>query len=108
IGAGDLDDVDRYAEALGRVGAPSQLGELLGESVVASLAAAGHASILFSLLPRVPSAPGSLLRGPARELARHPDWRIRWFDEPQAERADARLLDALLEVPALGVPGSPF
>jgi hypothetical protein len=51
----------------------------------------------------------SIVRGPARELARHPDWRLRWFDDPDGITSpSAALSDALLEVPMLGLPGSNF
>jgi hypothetical protein len=79
--------------------------------VAASLAAAAHGSILLYLLPRV--APrgeitGAVLRGPARELARMPQWRLRWFEDPDEPVAGTPLADALLDVPGLGLPGSAF
>src|SRR4051812_26952271 len=51
LAAGDLDDVDRYALALGRRATPEELQVLLAEPVAASLAAAAHGSILLYLLP---------------------------------------------------------
>src|SRR5436190_7069279 len=54
------------------------------DELVASLAAAAHAPIYFSLLPRVSPnsrAATTLVRPLARELGRHPDWRIEWVDE---------------------------
>jgi hypothetical protein len=84
----------------------------LAQPVAASLAAAAHASILLYLLPRVGLAadvPVSLVRGPARELARNPDWKLRWFEDPDDIAATPpALADALLEVPTLGLPGSNF
>jgi hypothetical protein len=111
LAAGELDDVDRYAEALGRRATPEELRTLLAEPVAASLAAAAHGSILLYLLPRV--APRSevtsaVLRGPARELARMPQWRLHWFEDPDEPIAGTPLGDALLDVPMLGVPGSTF
>jgi hypothetical protein len=111
LAAGDLDEVDRYAEALGRRASPEELGTLLAEPVAASLAAAAHGSILLYLLPRVAprgEVTGAVLRGPARELARTPQWRLRWFEDPDEPIAGTPLADALLDVPALGVPGSSF
>ncbi|MHB8663246.1 MAG: hypothetical protein ACYDH6_11230 [Acidimicrobiales bacterium] len=110
IAAGDLDDVDRYALALGESATPAQLRRLLGPAIVHSLAAAGHASILLHLLPRV-EVPGTLLRGPARELARNPGWHIEWLDRPCGRTAGAPRLDldeAIALVPTLGTPGSDF
>lgn len=110
LAAGDLDEVDRVASWLtANVGA-HRLRGLLGGQVVTSLAAAGHAPIALHLLPRVHHGrlPASLLRGPLRELARNPEWRLRWFDVPTPDERGADLLDALLEVPHLGRPGSDF
>jgi hypothetical protein len=108
---GELDDVDRVATWLGTHATPVELRRLLAEPVAASLAAAAHASILLYLFPRI--APGGdisgrIVRGPARELARYPDWRLRWFDDPDLDATPGTLEDALLEVPMLGVPGSDF
>ena len=108
---GELDDVDRVAKWLGERATPAELRRLLAEPVAASLAAAAHASILLYLFPRV--APGGevsgcILRGPARELARYPEWRLRWFEDPDLANGGATLGDALLDVPMLGTPGSDF
>jgi hypothetical protein len=108
---GELDDVDRLANALGDQATPLQLRQLLGGVVVSSLAAAGHASILLSLLPRVHTSSrvtGRLLRGPARELARYPGWRLRWFEDASDDIVGSSLAGALLDVPVLGSPGSDF
>jgi len=109
--AGELDDVDRLAVWLGTNASATDLRHALAGSVAASLAAAAHASILLYLLPRVAGDDrlGSLLRGPARELARHPDWHLRWFEDPDPDQpASPNLVAALLDVPVLGVPGSDF
>jgi hypothetical protein len=112
IAAGELDDVDRLARWVGDHVSPTELRRLLAQPVAASLAAAAHASILLYLLPRIALAadvPVSIVRGPARELARHPDWQLRWFDDPDGVVATGgTLADALLEVPVLGLPGSNF
>jgi hypothetical protein len=112
VAAGDLDDVDALAHWLGANLDAAALRRALAGAVVRSLAAAAHASILFSLLPRVARgrAPfGSLLRGPARELARHPDWQLRWFDDAAlADSPTASVADTMLDVPMLGSPGSNF
>jgi len=112
LGAGELDDVDRLATWLGRHVAARDVQQALAGAVAASLAAAAHASILLYLLPRV-SQPGdrlgSLLRGPARELARNPDWKLRWFEDPDPDEPTSEsLVAALLDVPVLGPPGSDF
>ncbi|MEY2446927.1 MAG: hypothetical protein QOH79_403 [Acidimicrobiaceae bacterium] len=112
IEAGELDEVDALACWLGARVSAIELRQLLAQPVAASLAAAAHASILLYLFPRVALAadvPVGILRGPARELARHPDWQIRWFDDPDGiVSTSGTLVDALLEVPALGLPGNNF
>ena len=112
IDAGDLDDVDRLARWLGERATATELRHLLAQPVASSLAAAAHASILLDLLPRVAlgaGVPVTIVRGPARELARHPDWRIRWFEDPDfVATPPTTLTDALLDVPMVGLPGSNF
>lgn len=107
--AGDLDDIDRHASALGERATPSELRSLLAGPIAASLAAAAHGSIYLSLLPRAASAPGPLggmLRGLARDLGRHPEWRLRWFEDPDEFGVSEPLADALLAVPMLGPAGN--
>jgi hypothetical protein len=111
VDAGDLDEVDRWAIALTDGATAGELRGALGPWVAASLAAAGHASIGLHLLgrPGTAAVPARVLRGTLRELARHPDWELRWFDDPTEEVAAPGVLrEALLDVPVLGVPGSSF
>jgi hypothetical protein len=111
ISEGDLGAVDRAATALGTTADPAEIRDLLAEPVASSLAAAGHASILLYLLARIApggEVTGTLLRGPARELARHADWQLHWFDDIEGTVAGSSLATALLDVPVLGVPGSDF
>jgi len=112
LAAGELDEVDQLATWLGSNVPAADLQHALAGAVVSSLAAAAHASILLFLLPRVAGDDdhlGTLLRGPARELARYPGWQLRWFEDPDPdEPASTSLVDALLDVPVLGVPGSDF
>ncbi len=110
LAAGELDDVDDAAVALGTMASATELRDLLASDVITSLAAAGHASIFFNLLPRVSAASvtGTLLRGPVRDLARNPTWRLHWFDDPDDATAGGSLAHALLEVPMLGPAGNNF
>jgi hypothetical protein len=113
LAAGDLDDIDAAAGQLGRRATPAELRRLLGPTIAVSLAAAAHGSIFLSLLGRVqaPDRPGGLaaaLRGLARDLGRHPDWTLRWFEDPGEPGPPAALADALLEVPMLGPVGNNF
>jgi hypothetical protein len=110
IAAGELDDVDAYATWLTDRCSTTELGHLLGETVIDSLAAAGHAPIGFHLLQRARGGTlhPSLLRGTLRELARHPEWKMHWFRNiPTADYATT-LDQALGALPFLGRPGSDF
>ncbi len=105
IAAGELDDVDAYAAACAAVATPGDCRTLLAPVLFDSVAAAGHGSILLHLLGRAPWV--SLIRGAVREVARHPDWRIRWMAEP-SDAEPGTLTEALDAVPFLGLPGSDF
>ncbi len=109
VAAGDLDLVDAVASALlPRLTAHEAIG-LLGDGVVTSLAAAGHAPIGFALLARVqPALPVTLLRGALRSIAERPDWQVRWHLDVHAEGRPERLHDAIRSTPMLGRPGSDF
>ena len=87
---------------------PWEATGLLGPSIVASLAAAGHAPIGLSLLARVGGMPTTLLRGPLRSLAARPEWQLDWFQGVHGGGEPHLLYDALRSVPRLGRPGSDF
>jgi hypothetical protein len=113
IAAGDLDEVDRHAARLAQLTTGAELPALLATSLHHSLSAAGHAGILFQTLASDADVPAAALRGMARELTRHPDWALPAVDLGRpSEGVEASgidgLLAALLEVPAIGVPGSTF
>ena len=110
IEAGDLDHVDALASWLTAHGPIATLTSLLGEAVIDSLAAAGHVPIGFHLLRRVNegSLSPSLLRGPLRELARHPEWKIRWFRDLRDPAEPEPLTTALASLPYVGPPESDF
>ncbi len=105
IRASDLDEIDRHASWLGDHATGDDLRRGLGPSLAPSLAAAAHGPIALHLLRRCPDVGPSLLRGVAREVGRHPDWLIPWEGLASGSRP---LLDALLEAPRLGMPGSNF
>ena len=52
--------------------------------------------------------PLAILRGLVRELTRYPSWRLTWFEAAGRSHPDRPLVDALLAVPMLGIPGSDF
>lgn len=99
VGDSDLERVDAHASWLGQHASASQLRAGLAPLVGPSLAAAGHGGIALHLLSHVPESGPLLIRGLARELARHPDWTISWEGLLTGDR---QLLDALLDTPLLG------
>lgn len=109
---GDLDTVDAHAVALaGRGVGPGDLRVALGPSIVRSLAAAAHGSILLHLLAREglgASVPVGLARQALREMARQPTWHLSWFEDPDEPEVTATLAEVLVDVPVLGSPGSDF
>jgi hypothetical protein len=107
---GDLESVDAATMWLAEHCSHQQLRHLVGEMIIDSLAAAGHAPIGLHLLARVAGGalPATLLRGPLREVARRPDWRITWFRDAPAPDETTSLWSALSAVPQLGRPGSDF
>ncbi len=115
---GDLVTVDQVTSWLVASAPQAELRLLLGDVVVDSLAAAGHGPIGLYLLDRVAGLPASLLTGTLHEMARRPNWRVRWFRSPPGTGAIARassnateaggLEDRLRALPHLGRPGSDF
>lgn len=75
-----------------------------------SLAAAGHAPILWSLRPRVPEVDASFGLGLVRkEIGRWPDWTLAWPRHRDAKgTAAGDLADALRSPRSPGDPGSDF
>jgi hypothetical protein len=108
IAAGDLDAVDALAAAWLPQLSGSEVCGALAEALAPSLSAAGHAPIAMSLLLRDPTMPTTLLRGPLRALATHPDWRLTWHAGVQGVGDPAALYGALRAAPHLGRPGSDF
>jgi hypothetical protein len=109
VAESDLDTVDALAASLLPQLSAHELIGLLGERVVTSLAAAGHAPIGMSLLTQVsPRFPAELLRGALRGIASHPEWRIHWHDGVHPHGDPSGLYDALRSTPQLGRPGSDF
>jgi hypothetical protein len=111
IGRSDLEVVDATMLWLTACADATELRVQLGDTIVAALGAAAHTPIGLYLLPRVGDRrlPAALLRAPVRELARHPDWQLRWFRDLPERAGDARDLEAALRaVPHLGRPGSDF
>jgi hypothetical protein len=105
IEGSDLDAVDRHALWLGTHATVGDIRRGLGSPLAPSLAAAAHGSIALHLMGRCPAIGPHLVRGVAREIGRHPDWLIPWDG---LATGDLSLIDALLDAPQLGMPGSDF
>lgn len=108
LSAGDQDLVDAMAAAWLPQWTAADAAGVLGDALVPSLAAAGHAPIGISLLLSDPSLPTTLLRGPLRSLAAQPSWRINWHESVHGDGDPSGLYDALRAAPRLGRPGSDF
>lgn len=106
IAAGDLDAAGAAGRALSRTLAPAELVATLVDVVAPSLAAAAHGGIwLHQVLSfaGAPVAPGAAAM--ARELARHADWQLTWFDEAPVRAGSVSSVEDL--VAALRRPPSP-
>ena len=103
---------DTYAAAGASVDPvpPAAALELEPETVLESLAAAGHAPILTSLRARVASVPATFGNRLVRaELARLPDWKLEWARSRRADGAPTADLAERLAAPrSPGDPGSDF
>ena len=112
LSTADLEATDRAAFDLAASASGAALTNLIGDAVLPSLAAAGHAPIFLYQLPRVSprgEAPTALLRPLARELGRFPQLQLKWVqNRPATGGSAAALADALASVPQLGVPGSTY
>ncbi|MDP2290754.1 MAG: hypothetical protein Q8M22_06170 [Actinomycetota bacterium] len=111
LAAGDADRVDALASAALPTMSAAEVVGAFGEAIVPSLAAAGHAPIGLALLLRDRAATGlspTLLRGPLRSLASHPDWQVSWYRNHSGRGDATGLYDALRSAPYLGRPGSDF
>ncbi len=120
IDGGDLPAVDAAVRSLvadDRLDPARVIGPLAA-AITPRTAAAAHGPIFLATLAEVPDRAAGwlpLLRPLARELARHPSWRIAWIDrhrEAGPERPAAPDPEALFAVladpPRLGPPGSSF
>jgi hypothetical protein len=106
---------DRSPEELAMVGrSVHELVGEVGEGLVTSLAAAGHAPIGVALLRRVGATlppdvlPVDLLRGPVRAVAGRPEWQVRWQHDVDGVGDPRSLYSAVRATPRLGRPESDF
>jgi hypothetical protein len=101
---------DKYAAAGPSIETPVDLVDLDMTEVTLSLAAAGHAPILWSLRPRVAEVSDTFGLGlVVTEVGRYPDWTMAWPAKRDAVGASSGDLAARLAGPhAPGDPGSDF
>ena len=107
VAGGDLDVAGAAARALAGLVGTEDLVAALVDVVAPSLAAAAHGGIYLHQLLSFAGAPAApSVANMARELARHPDWALTWFDgRPAAPGGSPRSIDDLVE--ALRRPPSP-
>jgi hypothetical protein len=113
VAAGDVGDADRAVVQLTSRLTVDAVVAQVGDALLGHLGGAGHLAIFLDEISRLDRVPGSALRASralVRDLARHPDWAIRWIDdlEPGAGRSSRRLADVLVAPPSAGDPGSDF
>ncbi len=112
IADGDLDEVDNAVRGLSHITTTQLLDDMV-DAVAPLTGAAAHTPILLQFLRRTSprgELPVRLLRPLARELARAPGWRLRWFDDEPGPGGGTTtdLVDVLSSQELLGVPGSTF
>ncbi|MCB9371207.1 MAG: hypothetical protein H6518_00265 [Microthrixaceae bacterium] len=106
VAVGDLDAAGAAGRALARAVPVADLVAALVDVVAPSLAAAAHGGIWLHQVRSfagAPAAPGAAAM--ARELARHPDWRLTWFDEAPVQAGSVSSVEDLVGV--LRRPPSP-
>jgi hypothetical protein len=107
IAAGDVDEADRAFVALADHQSVDQFVEYAGSALLSHLGGAGHLCIFLDQLTRLPRPPHSAItagRALIRDLARHPDWTLRWIDErsPTSGRPTHSFTDVLANPPSAG------
>ncbi len=109
---GDPETADRAVVSLCACRDQDQIVTDLVDIVLPQLGGAAHGAIFLELLPRFRLAginPALMARTLLRDIAHHPDWRLRWFDQPRPEAATgASLTDRLVSPTADSEPSSHF
>lgn len=113
IASGDPDAADRALVSLAATHTVDEFVTVAGDTLLDHLGGAGHLAIFLDQLTRQHRpARAALTAGRAliRDLARHPDWTIRWIDEaaPTATRGATSFYDVLADPPHAGDPGNNF
>ena len=102
LAEGDIDAADHAYRSLCRQRSAAELIADLAGPVLPHLGGAAHGSIFFELLPRFAPPgvnPALMARTLVGDLARHPDWRLTWIDEPRPQRHHTDSLTGRLLAP---------
>lgn len=109
---GDPETADRAFVALCARRGQDQVVADIVDVVLPQLGGAAHGAIVLQLLPRFrPTGinPALMARNLLQDIARHPDHRLRWFDQPRPEVANGvSLTDRLVSPEADSEPSSHF
>jgi hypothetical protein len=109
---GDPETADRAFVALCATRDQDHIVGDLVDLVLPYLGGAAHSAIFLELLPRFRPAginPALMARTLLGEIARNPDWQLRWLHQPRPEAtSDASLTDRLISPKAEGEPSSHF
>ncbi|MEZ5376251.1 MAG: hypothetical protein R2733_07005 [Acidimicrobiales bacterium] len=88
-----------------------QIVDNLVDIVLPQLGGAAHGAILLELLPRFRPArmnPALMARTLVGDIARHPDWQLRWFNQQRPAASEVSLTDRLVSPKADREPSSHF
>ena len=109
---GDTETADRAFVSLCARRDQDQIVDDLVDIVLPHLGGAAHGAIFLELLPRFRLTginPALMARTLIAEIARNPDWQLRWFDQTRPEATtEASLTDRLVSPQADREPSSHF
>ena len=109
---GDPETADRAFVALCARRGQDQVVDDIVDVLLPRLGGAAHGAIFLELLPRFRATginPALMARTLIRDIANHPDHRLRWFDQPRPEVADGvSLTDRLVSPAADSEPSSHY
>ena len=114
VSAGDLDGVDAAWAQVWPMTSVDDLSRALADIITPHLGAAAHGAIALHHLDHLGAMPRSLvatLGSTLHELARHPDWKLSWFEHRSSEISavtPGELTSRLRTPPSPGDSGSPF
>ncbi len=107
IAAGDIDAADGALVILAASLSIDEFVAAAADALLPHLGGAGHLAIFLDQLTRLRRAPSAAIesgRALVRDLARHPDWAIRWLENPRARDGGptTTFTDVLTNPPSAG------